>query len=108
MTTEDYATPQRLAMYLESGWSDFLLTPPGETSALPDKIRPLLVGEVGKPTFFQEVASLARNWSYAISLNVSRVCDIEGGTGRTIFELDRQFPKLSNLTLVEPSLTFCN
>jgi SAM-dependent methyltransferase len=107
LTTEDYATPQRLAMYLEAGWSDFLLTPPRGNSTTHVNVSPCSIEEFVKPTFFQEVATLARNWANAVSLEVTSVCDVGGGTGRTIFELEHQFPNLHKLALVEPSLTFC-
>jgi SAM-dependent methyltransferase len=107
LTTEDYATPQRLAMYLEAGWSDFLLAPPSGSSTSHANGSPCPLDEFVKPTFFQQVATLAGNWANAISLEVTSVCDVGGGTGRTIFELERQFSNLHKLVLVEPSLTFC-
>lgn len=107
MTTEDYATPQRLAMYLEAGWSDFLLAPSSGSSTSQVNDSPCPLDEFVEPTFFQEVATLAGTWANAVSLEVTSVCDVGGGTGRTIFELERQFSNLHKLVLVEPSLTFC-
>lgn len=107
LTAEDYATPQRLAMYLEAGWSDFLLAPPDCNAASHGDVSPNPLHEHVKPQFFRKAASLARSWANAISLDVMSVCDVGGGTGRTIFELERQFPRLSRLVLVEPSLSFC-
>ena len=107
LTAEDYATPQRLAMYLEAGWSDFLLPPPNCNPASNDNVSPNPLGEYVKPVFFQKAATLARSWANAVSLNAMSACDVGGGTGRAIFELERQFPRLNRLVLVEPSRTFC-
>ena len=35
-------------------------------------------------------------------------CDVGGGTGRAIFEIDRCFPAIERLVLVEPSRRFCD
>ena len=107
-STEDYATPQRLAMYLEAGWSDYLLAPTdSESDSLDDTSRNPLT-EYVKPTFFQNIASRTREWTEAISLDVNSICDIGGGAGRTIFEMNIKFPESNRIVLLEPSLKFCN
>jgi len=106
--TEDYATPQRLAMYLESGWSDFLFEQPNSRLASKDETTPGPYIELVKPVFFQEVARLAKIWTDEIALSITSVCDIGGGTGRAIYELDRQISGIGSLALVEPSATFCH
>ncbi len=107
LAVDDYATPQRLAMYLEAGWSDYLLAPLDRNPVPHNGMSPSPLNEYVKLAFFQTAATLAWSWANAISLNVVSVCDIGGGTGRGIFELERQFPRSNRLVLVEPSHTFC-
>lgn len=103
---EDYATSQRLAMYLEAGWSDFLFemdsAQVNEKSLSPNPLRDWV-----KPDFFRAAATLAHSWASDASTYARSVCDIGGGTGRAIFELERRFPRLQRLVLVEPSRRFC-
>lgn len=106
--TEDYATPQKLAMYLEAGWSDFLFEQPSNSITSKRETKPGIDDELVKPVFFQEVARLAKSWANEIALEIRSVCDIGGGTGRTIYELDREISGIDNLTLVEPSAAFCH
>ena len=93
-------------MYLEAGWSDFLLLPPDCNAASHGDASAALLHEFVKPVFFQKVASLARTWANTIYLDVTSVCDVGAGTGRAIFELERQFRRLNRLVLLEPSLIF--
>lgn len=95
-------------MYLEAGWSDFLFVQPISGIAVQSETTPGPHSELVKPVFFQEIAGLAKNWTDAIALDVRKVCDIGGGTGRAIYELDLQIPGIDKLALVEPSATFCN
>lgn len=53
------------------------------------------------------MANLAYSWATDISSHIRRVCDIGGGTGRALFELEQRFPELHQLVLVEPSRRFC-
>ena len=104
---EDYATPERLAIYLEIGWSDFLFeTPKGvaPTKGLP---YPNPLWDRVPPNFPIGVAALARSWATDISLDARRLCDVGGAVGRAVFEIERQFSGLEQLVLVEPSKRFC-
>lgn len=107
-TDEDYATPERLAIYLEIGWSDFLFEPP--RAKLPDNGLPYPNPriDVVPPDFPLAVAKLARSWTRGLSLEPGSLCDVGGATGRTLFELARQFPDCEELVLLEPSERFCD
>lgn len=108
MTDEDYATPQRLAMYLEAGWSDFLFEAGQIAQKTNDVGYPNPLHDHVTPDFFCGVAALAHTWATGLSLRVSSACDVGGGTGRAIFELDKQFPDIQQLVLIEPSRCFCD
>ncbi len=105
---DDYATPDRLAIYLEIGWSDYLFGTPqstcsGEESTYPSPRRHRVF-----PDFPISAVKLARQWTKAIALKPSSVCDVGGATGRAVFELDKRFPDLERLALLEPSKRFCD
>ena len=104
---EDYATPQRLAIYLEIGWSDYLFAAPVADGARDGLLYPNPVRDVVPPRFPLAVAKLARSWARGLGLDVRSFCDVGGATGRALFEVDRQFPGLERLVLVEPSGVFC-
>ena len=101
---QDYATPERLAIYLEKGWSDYLFgtAADGSDGGAPDPLRRRV-----PPAFPIAVAELARTWAETVSLAPRSVCDVGGATGRLLFELDRRFAGLERLELVEPSARFC-
>ena len=105
---EDYATPVRLAIYLEIGWSDFLFETTNLSGTARDLPYPNPRRDFVPPQFPREAARLARSWAGDISLSVKSLCDVGGATGRTLFELDRQFPECECLVLVEPSARFCD
>lgn len=104
---EDYATLERLAIYLEIDWSDYLFENPNLSE--PDRASPYPNPRLDRvpQTFPIEIARFARSWGDNVSFNPKRLCDIGGATGRVIFELERQFPELEQLVLVEPSKRFC-
>lgn len=105
---EDYATPQRLAIYLEIGWSDFLFGT-GESSDPDKRVRdPNPLRDRVPPSFPIAVAKLAQQWIADASLDIRSFCDVGGATGRTVFEFDGRFPGLEKLVLVEPSRRFCD
>lgn len=104
---EDYATLERLAIYLEIDWADYLFENPNIPEA--DRALPYPNPRLDRvpQTFPIEMARLARTWTDDVSLKPKRLCDVGGATGRVIFELERQFPELEQLVLVEPSKRFC-
>jgi SAM-dependent methyltransferase len=104
---EDYATPERLAIYLEIGWSDFLFETPRVNVSDNGRPYPNPLCDRVPPNFPLAVATLARSWAKDISLDARSLCDVGGATGRTIFEFERQFSGLEQLVLVEPSGRFC-
>ena len=104
---EDYATPVRLAIYLEIGWSDFLFDAPKGKANDNGMPYPNPLRDVVSPQFPRAVAALARSWAEGIALDAQNICDVGGATGRTVFELERQFPESERLVLVEPSKRFC-
>lgn len=104
---EDYATPERLAIYLEIGWSDFLLEAPAAGRRDTGLPHPNPRVDRVPPAFPRAVATLARAWAADISLDPRSLCDVGGATGRAVFEFDRLFPGLERLVLVEPSERFC-
>lgn len=100
---EDYATPNRLAMYLEIGWSDFLLprhltSRSSQSPAWPD---PKL--DAVRPDFYRKVADLCRHWCTG---SLASICDVGAATGRLSYELAHRFPGLSQVVAVEPSIGF--
>ena len=104
---DDYATPDRLAIYLEIGWSDYLYgTKPGSRSG-DEPGYPNPRQDRVPPTFPVAAINLAKQWAQTLSLDPRSVCDVGGATGRALFEFDRQFPSLERLVLVEPSKRFC-
>lgn len=105
-TEEDYATPNRLAMYLEMGWSDFLL--PSELtsrsqrmSGWPDPNR-----DAVRPDFYTSVANLCLEWCTASKVLVGSTCDIGAATGRLSYELAARMISLKEIVAVEPSIGF--
>lgn len=104
---EDYATPERLAIYLEIGWSDFLFETPDGAEASGGLPYPNPRRDRVPPSFPLGVAMLARSWAMEISFDARSLCDVGGAVGRTIFEFERQFSGLEHLVLVEPSKRFC-
>lgn len=105
--TGDYATPLRLAIYLEIGWSDYLFASP--EGARKDDALPYpnpLVDRV-PPDFTRHVARLVKLWATRIGLDPTRYCDIGGAIGRAVFEVEGALPALRRLVLVEPSTLFC-
>ena len=104
---EDYATPERLAIYLEIGWSDFLLKTPRDSISDTGLLYPNPLFDRVPPNFPLAVATLARSWARDIALDAKSFCDVGGATGRTTFEIARQFSGLQQLVLVEPSERFC-
>lgn len=101
-----YATRERLAIHLEAGWSDFLFTPSEEkaSATLP---YPNPLKDNVPPDFPRAVAGLAKQWAAEIGLDARRFSDFGGATGRTLYEVDLLFPRLTSLVLVEPSKAFC-
>ncbi len=104
---EDYATPERLAIYLEIGWSDFLFEAPSDVAPNKGLPYPNPLCDRVPPDFPIKAAALARSWAKDISLEARRLCDVGGAVGRTVFEIERQFVGLEQLVLVEPSGRFC-
>ena len=105
---QDYATEERLAMYLEAGWSDFLFEPTDEIKSAQARSYPDPFRHKVPPDFFCNVATLAESWVGDLSVGPKSFCDLGGGTGRTVFEFERKFPSLERLVLVEPSGRFCD
>ena len=103
----DYATLTRLAIYLEIGWSDYLLAARearGHVDSLP---YPNPLANEVLPDFPRLVSEHAWKWANSVGLKPERYCDLGGATGRAVYEVDKLFPRLDSLTLVEPSTTFC-
>lgn len=103
---EDYATPNRLAMYLEMGWSDFLLpiaktARSADTKGWPDPMR-----DAVQPTFYQTVADLCRDWCESAALSPTTFCDVGTATGRLPYEVAARLAKLIRIVGVEPSVGF--
>lgn len=97
----------RLAIYLETGWSDYLLDPSSVTATSQDLPYPNPLASFVSPDFHYRIATLTREWAGSQAANIKSYCDIGGATGRALFEIDRNFTGLERLTLVEPSRTFC-
>ncbi len=101
---KDYATQERLAIYLENGWSDFLFGCHDQPQGVgyPNPLR-----DTVPPTFPERVAALTENWAKALGHQPGRYCDVGGATGRTLFEAASRFADLRELVMIEPSATFC-
>jgi SAM-dependent methyltransferase len=96
----------RLAAALEVEWSDFIFgLPPRATVGQRDEGFDPLIGIVA-PSFFIEIGQLVAKWSKACRGEPKRYCDVGGGVGRTVYEIDRHFPALTELVLLEPSKLF--
>ena len=104
---DDYATPERLAIHLEIGWSDFLFATSPDAESDQSRSYPNPLHDRVPPQFPIAMAALAQNWAMNISLDAKSFCDIGGATGRTVYEFERQFPGLEKLVLIEPSKRFC-
>lgn len=104
---DDYATLERLAIHLENGWSDFLFDTSNHRNHTNSSRYPHPLLDRVPPDFFREVGALAWCWARDISLKPRSLCDVGGGTGRAIFELEAKFPGLRRLVLLEPSGRFC-
>lgn len=96
-----YQSPTRLATQLYGEWGDVLF--PDDVNdvfpaALPDLTRP------GR--HYVELADLTSRWAAEHDVEVTRLCDIGGGMGRTLRELIARFPSTSRRYLVEPSEQF--
>jgi SAM-dependent methyltransferase len=110
MKTEDkdYATPNRLAMYLEMGWSDFLISPSRPYMEQTTGSWPNPRVDVVRPDFYLQIADLCKEWSHAENVAVRSTCDIGAATGRLSYELASRFPMLEKIVAVEPSVGFSN
>ncbi|MGI9452267.1 MAG: hypothetical protein ACR2QH_16755, partial [Geminicoccaceae bacterium] len=104
---DDYATPERLAIYLEIGWSDFLFATSSDADSCQSKPYPSPLHDRVPPQFPIAAVALAHDWATNISLDAKSFCDVGGATGRTVYEFERQFPGLEQLVLIEPSKRFC-
>jgi SAM-dependent methyltransferase len=104
---DDYATPERLAIYLEIGWSDFLFATSSDADSCQSRPYPSPLHDRVPPQFPIAAVALAHDWATNISLDAKSFCDVGGATGRTVYEFERQFPGLEQLVLIEPSKRFC-
>lgn len=99
-----YTQTWRIAGYLESEWSDFLLDEtnleqsPGGSDPLNDR---------AQPNFYKQIGEFTRKCTERAQMKPVRYCDIGGSTGRTLYEINKRFPDLDELFLVEPSPLFC-
>jgi SAM-dependent methyltransferase len=93
-----------LAMYLEAGWSDYLLALPDVDKQTNYISYPDPLSDRVSPDFFSGVARLAQSWTLDVDLAVKSLCDLGGGTGRAIFEIDQVFAEFQRLVLVETTV----
>ncbi len=105
---DSYATQERLAIYLEAGWSDFLLGAGNDKSSDEVPGYPNPVVNYVPPDFPRAVARLAKQLVTDTGLDAKRYADVGGATGRTVYEVDHLFPEMTSLVLVEPSEIFCD
>lgn len=105
---DEYADSVREAIYLEIGWSDFLLQRSSHTARVENAPYPNPLYDYVAPSFYQEIADLVEVWMCENSLIPNNYCDIGGGPGRTIYEIGDRFPTLKQLVLAEPSSIFCD
>lgn len=103
---EDYATQNRLAMYLEMGWSDFLLSPELTERSVSQPGWPDPKKDAVKPDFYIQIAELCSKWSKKTDLSPASTCDIGAATGRLSYELAARFSSLASIVAVEPSVGF--
>lgn len=89
-------------MYLEAGWSDYLLA--ARNAETPGLVTPNPMSEWAGPSFYREIAE----WVAAVcpTETVSTLCEIGAAVGRGVFELDRALPGLTKIVAVEPSRVF--
>lgn len=60
-----------------------------------------------QPNFYKQIAQLSRDCIQSLQIKPFYYCDIGGATGRTLYEISKQIPDLTELVLVEPSPVFC-
>lgn len=104
---DSYATTDRLAIYLEIGWSDYLIEPKATSATAEHLPYPNPLEDYVLPHFPIRVAKLARSWADQQGSTIKSYCDVGGATGRTVFEINGNFSGLERLALIEPSRTFC-
>ena len=92
-----YADRERLAIYLEIEWSDYLYGRPEPTSFPPNP-----TSDVVPPYFYTELSKQVAKW-----ISRPRSClEVGGGTGRLTFELARRLETIEDFCFVEPSSRF--
>jgi SAM-dependent methyltransferase len=105
-TAARFADPEFVATYLHAEWGDVLF--PGAGQSTVSLHSETLEGCDGQPgRFYRQAALVVKQWAADLDLLPGRICDVGGGTGRTIFEMARQFPSATELVLAEPSGPFC-
>lgn len=103
----DYATVERLAIYLEIGWSDYLHGATRPAAQAARKAYPNPFRDLVPPDFYGQVGELTQRWADFEAHSVKRYCDVGGATGRMVHEIERRSTDIETLTLVEPSMRFC-
>lgn len=98
-----YSQIWRIASYLEAEWSDCLF----ENSTRQSRAGWDPLTDQAQPRFYQQIGKLAVDCVKKVQTNPKRYCDVGGATGRTLYEINRQLPELTELMLVEPSPLFC-
>ncbi len=103
MSKQDYyADRERLAIYLEIEWSDYLLGRHNNLSYPPNP-----TADVVPPYYYRELAKLVSRWCVQGVKEPSRSFgEIGGGTGRLTFEIANQIETLEKFCFVEPSESF--
>jgi SAM-dependent methyltransferase len=92
-----YADREKLAIYLEIEWSDYLY---GRSADFPDPPNP--TSDVVPPYFYIELSKHVAEWGK----HSKSYLEVGGGTGRFMFEVAQQLETIENFCFVEPSANF--
>ena len=99
---DDYADRERLAIYLEIEWSDFLY---GQASSISSPPSP--THDIVPPVYFVALSKLIAESSSAFDAKrPRRYLEVGGGTGRLLFEIAQRLGSIEEYVFIEPSTRF--